>query len=317
MTGAKLSELGPFYHDVDLGDGRSTAPDTHLVADLIDQFFPPLLSLCGGSLEGKRVLDLGCNCGGLSFAAWRAGATEVVGVDARERHITQADAIKGHLGASTVHFRQARVEDLSRDELGSFDICFAAGILYHLSNPLAVFAKISELTESLILVDSHVHYDANPSREDIPSWWMLTDTDTGDIDGLRVDHDHLSTERYSEFEREHPVDYSLLPGLFIPSPQSARDLAFARACRPNRARGPVPDSAFSDPPGELVLVPNERALIRALRRFGFEDILKVMPHRFAPEPYLLKYRVGLLGLKRASRDGVRLSEWGARGAWPD
>src|SRR5918998_5027763 len=46
-------------------------------------FFEPLVQLFGGSLAGKRVLDLGCNAGFWSLAAAQAGCDYVLGVDGR------------------------------------------------------------------------------------------------------------------------------------------------------------------------------------------------------------------------------------------
>lgn len=53
-------------------------------------FFQPLVEACGGSLAGKRVLDLGCNAGFWSLAAIEAGADFVLGLDGRVMHIEQA-----------------------------------------------------------------------------------------------------------------------------------------------------------------------------------------------------------------------------------
>ena len=44
-------------------------------------FFEPVVDLFGGSLKGKRVLDLGCNAGFWSLNAAEAGADFVLGVD--------------------------------------------------------------------------------------------------------------------------------------------------------------------------------------------------------------------------------------------
>src|SRR5690606_28533614 len=49
-------------------------------------FFDPVVDLCGGSLKGKRVLDLGCNAGFWSLNAAEAGADFVLGVDGRQMH---------------------------------------------------------------------------------------------------------------------------------------------------------------------------------------------------------------------------------------
>lgn len=310
----ELIHLAPYYHDIDLGDGRSTAPGSSRIADTVDLLFPPLLRFCGGSLEGKRVLDLGCNCGGLAFAAARFGAAEVVGIDARDIHIRQARCVQEYLGLSSSSFHQDLVENLTPEKYGQFDICLASGILYHLSDPIGVMARIAEVTTEIVVVDSHVHYSSVPELEDTPSWWMLADSDIGDHDGLRQGDRRLSIDAYAAFESENGVDYGLLRHQFWPSPHTARDIEFSRRLRAEPAPIPTEDSLASSEMGALVLVPNQRALVRLLRYGGFEDVLTVVPHRFAPEPYLRKYRVGLFGLKRPANSSFRQSVWAARAA---
>jgi tRNA (mo5U34)-methyltransferase len=56
-------------------------------------FFDPVVSLFGGSLEGKRVLDLACNAGYWSLAAIEAGADYVLGIEGRQMHVDQASFV--------------------------------------------------------------------------------------------------------------------------------------------------------------------------------------------------------------------------------
>src|SRR5262245_45992671 len=56
-------------------------------------FFPYLVALQGGSLQGKRVLDIACNSGFWSIQCALLGA-EVVGFDGRPELIQQAELIK-------------------------------------------------------------------------------------------------------------------------------------------------------------------------------------------------------------------------------
>src|SRR5690349_25791 len=56
-------------------------------------FFDPLVQLAGGSLKGKRVLDLGCNAGYWSLLAAQAGADYVLGIDGRQMHIDQSNLV--------------------------------------------------------------------------------------------------------------------------------------------------------------------------------------------------------------------------------
>lgn len=56
-------------------------------------FFDQLVALYGGSLKGKRVLDLGCNAGFWSLLAAQAGCDFVLGVDGRQMHVDQAEFV--------------------------------------------------------------------------------------------------------------------------------------------------------------------------------------------------------------------------------
>lgn len=308
---SELQDLVPYYHDIELGEGFNTSPGNYRIANAINLFFPHLIKLCGGTLKGKRVLDVACNCGGFSFAAARFGATEVVGIDSREIHIQQAERIKQYLGLENISFYQDRIEDLTPDKYGEFDVCILAGIIYHLQDPIGAMRKVSTITKEMIMIDSHVHYSSNPSEEDIPSWWMLTDTDLNEFDGLYVDHPRLNIENYKEFEEKNPVDYQLLDNQFKPSPHTARDMKFSRSINPNPASSvPVYDALCTQETGSLSLVPNKKALTKLMRYCGFEDILEVIPHRFSEEIYTKKIRVGLFGLKREEGGYFPQSVWG-------
>ena len=56
-------------------------------------FFDPLVGLFGGSLEGKRLLDLGCNAGFWLLCAVPAGCDYVLGIDGRKLHVDQANFV--------------------------------------------------------------------------------------------------------------------------------------------------------------------------------------------------------------------------------
>lgn len=159
---AQLASLAPFHHAIDLPFGLSTYDPTAARHDrertrlqsLTDHLWPRLLGTYGGSLRGLRVLDIACNCGGFAFAAARAGAAEVVGIDVDPHYIRQATFVRDTLGMDNVAFHVARLEDLDADEIGRFDIVFFFGILYHLPDPIGALARISRLTRDMIVVDT-------------------------------------------------------------------------------------------------------------------------------------------------------------------
>jgi tRNA (mo5U34)-methyltransferase len=70
--------------------------------------------LFGGSLEGKRVLDLGCNAGFWSLLSVEAGCEYVLGIDGRRMHVEQANFVFQVRGVerSRYEFLEANLFDL-------------------------------------------------------------------------------------------------------------------------------------------------------------------------------------------------------------
>ena len=94
---------------------------------------PVLNALKTLDLSGKRVLDVGCRDGLFSFAAEKAGALEVVGID--------NDLSKGAVEFlipffdSKVEMYELNLYDLTVERFGKFDVIMLPGVLYHLRYP--------------------------------------------------------------------------------------------------------------------------------------------------------------------------------------
>ncbi|KKQ54016.1 MAG: type 12 methyltransferase [Candidatus Falkowbacteria bacterium GW2011_GWC2_38_22] len=275
----------------------------------VNFFFPPLLKLFGGSFKNLKILDVGCNCGGFSFEASKYGPKEIIGIDADGKNIEQANAIRKHLGTKNVKFLKLTAEEINKEDFGKFDITILAGILYHLEDPIGMMKRISEVTNSTLLIDAHVHYN-NEQSEDIPSWWMLNDMDENDFEGLFVGDEILSKEKYIKFERQAEIDYGKLQNQFISSPHTERELKFIKEHIPHPSRETWKKYGIgASSKNNLALIPNKKALIKLLRYFGFEDILEVIPQRFFEIPYKMKYRIGLIAMKRDKKGPFPISEY--------
>ena len=118
-------------------------------------FFSPLVRLAGGSLAGKRVLDLGCNAGFWSLAAIDAGADFVLGVDGRQMHIDQANLVfeVKRVEATRYRFEQADIFELELEE-EPFDVVLCLGLLYHVSKPFELLERIAKWNDDLLLIDT-------------------------------------------------------------------------------------------------------------------------------------------------------------------
>jgi SAM-dependent methyltransferase len=119
-------------------------------------FFTPLVRLCGGSLAGKRVLDLGCNAGFWSLLAIEAGADFVLGIDGRQMHIDQAKLVFEVKEVEGSRYR-FDVSDVFRVDLTSeFDVVLCLGLLYHVSKPVELMERMSAWNSDLLVIDTTV-----------------------------------------------------------------------------------------------------------------------------------------------------------------
>jgi SAM-dependent methyltransferase len=108
------------------------------------------LGSLGLSLDGRRVLDVGCGVGHLAQFFVRRGCT-VVAVDVRPENI---ESLRSRYPALEAHVLDTEREPLSR--LGRFDVVFCYGLLYHLENPLAALRNMASVCDDLLLLETIV-----------------------------------------------------------------------------------------------------------------------------------------------------------------
>lgn len=126
-------------------------------------FMPYVVDAAGGTLSGKRVLDIACNSGWWSIQCALMGA-EVVGFDARPELIAQANLLKQITGASTAEFRVLDFQQMDPGTLGGeFDIVLNLGFLYHAPEPLAVLERTRRMARRHILLDTAIHPSDEPA----------------------------------------------------------------------------------------------------------------------------------------------------------
>jgi 2-polyprenyl-3-methyl-5-hydroxy-6-metoxy-1,4-benzoquinol methylase len=173
----EIARLAPFHHRVDLPYNLSTfVPELSRrpieysrLENLVKHAFPTLIQACGGSLQGKRVLDVACNCGGFTVEAAKLGSEYVLGIDLTDHYLEQASFIKRALNLEQVEFKAVDIESVTESAVGLFDVIFCFGILYHLENPILAMKQLASVTKGIMLVDT----DLMPTpafRE--PLWWM-------------------------------------------------------------------------------------------------------------------------------------------------
>jgi SAM-dependent methyltransferase len=160
-------------------------------------FFEPMVKMFGGSLAGKRVLDLGCNAGFWSLKAMEAGADYVLGIDGRQMHVDQANLVfeVNQVDRSRYEFRTANLftEDFSGER--PFDIVLCLGLMYHVSKTVELIERASSVNTDVLIIDTAIS------------------TDAGSL--VRVHHENLDEPR-------NAVDYETV---FAPTRQAIIEIA--------------------------------------------------------------------------------------------
>jgi SAM-dependent methyltransferase len=119
-----------------------------------------------GSLEGKRVLDLGCHEGGYAIELGLHGAS-VVGIEGREAHAVKGRFVAESLRLGNVSVVEGDVRDATAERYGTFDIVLCLGILYHLGahDAVRLLEQVAALTERAAAFTFAVGLGPNVSTE--------------------------------------------------------------------------------------------------------------------------------------------------------
>lgn len=94
--------------------------------------------------DGKRVLDIGANCGGLTLELLRRGAS----VTAAEPYAPYRDRIRWWQALLAIPDDRLKIVDYDlfhSHKLGSFDIVLCLGLVYHFRHPQLVLDYIGNL----------------------------------------------------------------------------------------------------------------------------------------------------------------------------
>lgn len=125
-----------------------------------DVFSDKMRVIYPNGLEGRSVLDCGCNCAECLLWAKELGAGECFGFDVREHWIKQARFLLKHSTAPTdgIRVEVCDLYDLPGD-LEPFDLTLFHGLFYHLPAPVAGLKIAADLTKELLILDTAVLSD--------------------------------------------------------------------------------------------------------------------------------------------------------------
>jgi tRNA (mo5U34)-methyltransferase len=154
----QLQQLQPWFHCIDLGDGLRTKTSS-AIGEPVDHPQPTWQAIqkyLPSDLDGKSVLDVGCNAGFYSIEMKRRGAARVVGVDSQGNLIRQAQFVRKLLGLD-IEYRRLSVYDLDPIAMGQFDVSLALGLIYHCKHLVLALEKLFAITRDLLVIETAVY----------------------------------------------------------------------------------------------------------------------------------------------------------------
>jgi len=215
----EIASLGPWFHNLNIR-GVDTAPD-HFLGDYPRQKWEGFRHVLPDDLDGRSVLDIGCNAGFFALEMKRRGAGRVLGIDTDPLYLRQAAFAIDEAGAD-IELRQMSVYEIGA--LGErFDLVLFMGVFYHLRHPLLALDMIHEHVAGDLLLFQSLQRGA---------------VEEGPVE---ADHAFCETEPFDrpDFPRLHFIEHSYAgdpTNWFVPNGPAAaamlRSAGFAIEARP-------------------------------------------------------------------------------------
>lgn len=150
-----------WFYRFNLPDGTQTSCYLPSEVELIHptrlkMMFSILEPLFQNKWENVSVIDLACHQGFFSLKLAQMGCTNVIGIDAREENIRDANLIRDAYGLDNLHFVHRDIHKLDPSQIGKFEITIMFGLIYHLEDPIGALKIARSLTTRVCLVETQI-----------------------------------------------------------------------------------------------------------------------------------------------------------------
>ena len=116
-----------------------------------------------GGVDGASILELGPLEGGHTYMLDRAGAKSIIAIEGLKSAYLKCLITKEVLGIKSANFLLGNFVAWLENERRRFDVIWASGVLYHMTEPLRLLQLIAEHTDNVFLWTHFYLDDAVPS----------------------------------------------------------------------------------------------------------------------------------------------------------
>ena len=130
------------------------------------------IDLAGG-VAGKRVLELGPLEGAHSYMLHRGGAAQVTAIEANTLCYVKCLLVQQLFDLDRVEFQLGNFVPWLETTDDAYDLVVAAGVLYHLADPVPVLDRLCQVSSEVYLWTHFVDFEAMPKTDRRYKRWFV------------------------------------------------------------------------------------------------------------------------------------------------
>lgn len=207
----RLGDIDGFRHNFRLPDGstlmETVAVKTNSPVEALDFNFVEWdeIKTFVGSMDGKRVLDVGGADGFFSIEAAKDGA-EVTYLDPDHLFLQRAKLFAHHFGVEDkIEFKRGLLQRSFLHLNGRYDLVLALGLIYHLDNLALGLRTLMELSDTLVIETATGDVSWTEDRQAV----LFQDHDPLDFDWVvgffkRHGYGYVESTEWAEYVNRYP-----------------------------------------------------------------------------------------------------------------
>lgn len=129
-----------------------------------------------GGMSNKSILELGPLEAGHTYMLEKAGAQKIVAVESNAHAYLKCLIVKEIFNLIKSKFLCGNFVEYLKQTNDKFDVCWASGVLYHMTNPVELLATIADVSNQIYLWTHYFDRDIISQKEHLVKRFDLSGT---------------------------------------------------------------------------------------------------------------------------------------------